>query len=573
MQNTEIAKVFYQIANILDIKGDSFFKINAYRKGAQIVEALSRELSDVYKENDSKLEKISGIGEGLEKKILEMIETGECDELNKLKKGFPEGLFDILNLRGVGPKKVKLFYEQLGITDLNMLEIAAKSGALRGLERMGEKSEMEIISAINDSKEFNNKRFLIDHAMKEALEYINYLKNLKIIEKIQYAGSLRRFKETIGDIDILVTLKDSKKNFSEVIDYYTSYPKIYNILSKGDTKSSVILISGIQVDLRVVEDDSFGAALQYFTGDKNHNIRIREIAKSMGLKVSEYGVFDGETKIASKSEEDVYKILGLPYIYPELRKNNGEFEYIEKHGCIPSLVEENNLKGDLHIHSKYSDGHMEIEEIVKLYFDNGFKYIAIADHYHNLNLKDFEKQFKEIDDLNKKYEGKFYIFKSSEVDINIDGELDIDLNIASKFDFLIASCHGVQGELSKKQQTDRILRALSNKNVKILAHPTGRIINKRPEFDMDLEKIIKECVKNNVILEINSSPHRLDLNDKNIKLAKSLGAKFSINSDLHKLIDFENFKFGVGQSRRGWLNKDDVVNCLSVQKIKSLIKA
>ncbi len=574
--NKQIAEVFYEMADILDIKGDNPFRINALRRGALIVEGFSREFFEMYKEDKDSLKNIPGLGEGLRTKAVELIETGKCAEHREMLKGFPQGLIDMLRLRGVGPKKVKLFYEKLGIKDIKSLKKACEKDEIARLPKMGEKSQSEILNAIAETELFSQKRFLIDGALFDAESLIEYLKESKILKHIQYAGSLRRFQETIGDIDILATIKGIDS--SSLMEHYLKYPKIFKVLSKGDTKSSVILLSGIQVDLRVVEDKSFGAALHYFTGDKQHNIKIRDLAKKRGLKISEYGVFEGEKMVGGEHEEDIFKAVGLPFIPPELRRNDGEIEYALNNGEIPKLIELSNLKGDLHVHSTYSDGKYSMLEMAEAAYARGLKYMAFADHSSLIPVTggmDDEKikmQWKEINELNKKFDGSFHIFKSCEVDIRKDGSLDFSDEILSKLDFAIASIHMRYKELDREAQTKRVISAISNPFVKILAHPTGRKINERPEIDMDLEAIVKACVAHDVALEINSNPLRLDLYEKLIIMAKDLGAKFSIDSDSHYPNDFDYLKFGAGMARRGWLEAGHVINTLPLEKFKSILK-
>ncbi|MDX9971146.1 MAG: DNA polymerase/3'-5' exonuclease PolX [Candidatus Gracilibacteria bacterium] len=574
--NKQIAEVFYEMADVLDIKGDNPFRINALRRGALIVEGFSREFSEMYKEDPNSLNNIPGLGEGLRSKAVELIKTGKCKEHIEMLKGFPEGLIDMLRLRGVGPKKVKLFYEKLGIKDIKSLKKACEKGEIAGLPKMGKKSQTEILNAISETQLFSQKRFLIDSALFDAESLIEYLKDSSVLKHIQYAGSLRRFQDTIGDIDILATIKGH--DTSLLMNHYLGYPKIFKILSKGDTKSSVILLSGIQVDLRVVEDKSFGAALHYFTGDKQHNIKIRDLAKKKGLKISEYGVFDGEKMVGGVKEQDIFDAVGLPYIPPELRRNDGEIEYALSNGGIPELIQLSDLRGDLHVHSTYSDGKYSMMEMAEACFKLGLKYMAFADHSSlipvtgGMDEVKIQKQWKEINEINKKFEGLFHVFKSCEVDIRKDGSLDFSDEILSKLDFAIASVHMRYKELNRETQTKRVISAISNPFVKILAHPTGRKINERPEIDMDMEAIVKACVDNDVALEINSNPMRLDLYDKLIVMAKDLGAKFSIDSDSHFPNDFDYLKFGVGMARRGWLEASHVINTLPLEKFKSILK-
>lgn len=576
MDNKKIAEVFEEIANILDIKGADFFRVNAYRKATRIIEGSSMDLRKIVDINPKELMEIPGIGKDLASKITELVLTGHCKEHEKLKKVFPEGLLEMLRLRGVGPKKVKLFYSALKITTIRELKEAAEKGLLHDLEKMGEKSEKDLLEAINEYSHFSHSRSLINAALQEAGHIIEYMKKCKEVKKIEYAGSLRRQKETIGDIDILVTVKDGTKNAGKVIKHFVEYGDVINVVAEGDTKSSVILDSGIDVDLRVVEEESFGAALHYFTGSKEHNIRVRDLAKKKGLKVNEYGVFKGEKLVAGKTEEEIFQSVGLPFIIPEIRENSGEIEYGLDKKKFPQFIELKDIKGDLHSHTNYSDGKNSIEEMAQTFMSRGYEYFAVTDHSSVMGItggmgkKDITKQWKEIDKLNKKLGGKFQIFKGVEVDILKDGSLDFDDDVLKELDIVIISAH-MYSRLPEDQQTKRLIAAIENKYAKILGHPSGRLINKRAEMEFDMEKIIDACVKNGVILEINSSPSRLDLIDKYIRIARDKGAKFSINTDSHSIEHPDLIELGVGVARRGWLEAKDVINTLSLAKFRNEI--
>jgi len=569
MDNKQIAGIFSEMADILDIQGESIFRINAYRRGAINILNSPLDLRDVVDNNPKELESIPGIGEGLRKKIIELVQTGQCKEHEDIKKGFPEGLLDILRLRGVGPKRVKLLYSELRIKDIPELKKAAEAHMIREIPGMGPKSEEDILRAIDEHANFSTDRMIISEALEEAIHIINYMKKCEIIEKIEYAGSLRRWQETIGDIDILVTVKNAEKSHESVMNHFIKYSEVSKIIAQGDTKSSVALLSGIDVDLRVVDSKCFGAAMHYFTGSKAHNIKIRDLAKRKGLKVSEYGVFKGEKLIGRKDEKDIFKHVGLPYIIPEIRKDDGEVEYGLKNGKFPNFVELADIKGDLHCHSTYSDGSNSIDELAEAFMKKGYEYFAISDHSSVLGVtqgmgkNDIKQQWIEVDKLNKKYKGKFKILKSAEVDILKDGSLDFDNEILKKLDFVIISAH-MYGRLPAEEQTKRLIAAIENPYSRILGHPTGRLINRRAPQEFDMTKIIDACVKNNVCLEINSNPLRLDLADKYVRIAKDKGAKFVINTDSHDIPQMDFIKYGVGIARRGWLTPKDVLNTYSL---------
>ncbi len=568
-----IAGIFEEMGDILDIQGADSFRINAYRKAALNILNFPRDLRDIVDKAPNDLPKIPGIGQHLKGKIVELVQTGHCKEHDKLKKSIPAGLLEMLRIRTLGPKKVKLLYSKLHIKSIKELKKAAEAQKIRELEGMGEKSESEILKAIDEHSKFSTERVLISEAMMEATRIIEYMKKCKEVAKIEYAGSLRRYKETIGDIDILVTVKDSKKSRVIVIDHFAVYDDVLNVIAKGDTKSTIMLSSGMHVDLRVIDDNGFGAAMHYFTGSKQHNIRLRDIAKRKGLKVSEYGVFKGRKLIACKSEEDVFKAVGFPYIIPEIRRNEGEIEYAQKHKKMPKFVELSDIRGDLHSHSNYSDGKNSIEEMAEAMIAKGYEYFAMTDHSSivgvtgGMGSKDIKRQWKEIDKLNKKYGRKIHILKGSEVDILKDGGLDFGDEILKELDIVIIAVHMYQ-RLGAGAQTKRLIAAIENPYSNILAHPSGRLLNKRPQMEYDVEKVIDACVSNGVALEINSNPLRLDLVDKYVRIAKDKGAKIAINTDAHSPSQLDFMGYGVGIARRGWLEKKNVLNTQPLSKLK-----
>ncbi len=571
MNNKQIAEVFEEMGNILDISGADFFRVNAYRSAVNNIISMPKELKNLVDENYD-LKKLPGIGEGIAKKIVELVHTGKCQEHEKMKEGFETGLLEILKLRGVGPKKVKLFYSQLGIKDLKSLKKAAKSQQLRELEGMGEKSENEILRSIEEFGQFESQRILIDEAMQQAERIIDYMKGCKEVKKIEYAGSLRRNKDTIGDIDILVTAKDGEKTHKKVMDHFVNFPESLKTVAEGNTKSTILVRSGIDVDLRVVDDESFGAALHYFTGNKAHNIRIRDLAKKKGLKVSEYGVFKGKKMIGGKTEEEVFASVGLAYIIPQIRRNEGEIEYGLKEKKFPKFLELKDLKGDLHCHSNFSDGRNSLEQMAKAYLEKGFEYFAITDHSSvvaaagGMGKNDIKKQWKEVDKINKSLKGKLRILKGVEVDILKNGDLDFTDEVLKQLDIVVISAH-LYHKLPQKQQTERLIAAIENPYSNILAHPSGRLINKRVPMEFDMERIIKACVENKVAIEINSNPQRLDLAYNYVKTAKGMGAKFMIDSDAHSIEGIDLLKYGVGVARRGWLERQDVLNAKPLESL------
>ncbi|HCG77001.1 MAG: DNA polymerase III [Candidatus Omnitrophica bacterium CG1_02_41_171] len=558
MKNQEIAEIFEKIGDILEFKGENPFKINAYRRASQSLRDLSVDLEKIAGER--KLRGIPGVGEGIAQKIEEYLKTGRIKKYEEIKKEFPEEIISLLKIPGVGPKTLSLLDQKFKIKNLAGLEKVIENKSLTGLPGMGEKKVKNIKKGI-EFFEKKKGRTLLGVALPLLDEIIDLLKPK--VEKISSAGSLRRMKEDIGDIDILTTAKNSRK----VIDYFISLPFVERILARGETKASIISKKGIQIDLRVVPSDSYGAALQYFTGSKSHNIKLRSIAKEKGMKINEYGLFKGTRKIAGKNEEEIYQALGLPYIPPELREDQGEIE-AAREKTLPSLVKFDEIKGDFHIHSEYSDGEDSIRMIAETAGSLGLSYLAICDHSQSvkyaggLSIKDVLKRNEEIDYLNKKSK-RVKILKGMEVDILADGTLDYSDALLRELDLVIAAIH--QG--FRKNVTGRMRKAMQNPNVDIIAHPTGRLISKREGYRLDLDKIFEIAAETDTALEINACYDRLDLNDNNSRRAKDFGVKLAIGSDSHSLGMLKYLKLGVAVARRGWLEKKDVLNTYPLTKI------
>ncbi|MCD6331488.1 MAG: DNA polymerase/3'-5' exonuclease PolX [Thermoplasmata archaeon] len=565
MKNREIAKIFYEIADMLEMQ-DVQFKPRAYRKAAQNIESLSEDIEEIYKRGE--LEKIPGVGKSIAEKVKEFIEKGSVAYYEKLKKEIPVNLEELSSVEGLGPKMIKLLYKELGIKNLNDLEKAAKEGKIRHLKGMGERTEQKILENIEFARK-KGGRILLGFALPEAMKLIKFLE--KYAEKISLAGSLRRRKETIGDMDILAVSLNPEK----LMDEFTSMNEVDKILAKGETKSSVRLKSGIQVDLRIVDKESFGSALQYFTGSKEHNIEVRKIAVRNGYKLNEYGLFDKKSnkKIAGETEEGVYKALGMQYIPPELRENRGEVE-AALNGALPALVERKDVRGDLQMHTKWSDGANTIEEMVKEGIKLGHSFIAITDHVGTLKIaggmgeEEIRKQMKEIESLNEKYDD-FHIFHGVEVNILKDGNLDMSRKVLKDVDVVIASIHSAFRQ-PMEEMTKRLLKALENDVVDILAHPTARIIYKREAIKFDVEKVFDAARENDVILEINAQPDRLDLNDILAKKAIEMGVKLSIGTDAHNKETLRYIELGVAVARRAWAEKKDIVNTYSIDKLEKI---
>ncbi|MBI5306019.1 DNA polymerase/3'-5' exonuclease PolX [Candidatus Wolfebacteria bacterium] len=581
MINQEIAKIFRNFAFYFEMQ-DIAFKPQAYRKAADAIEALSQYLEEIYKSGGIKfLEEISGIGKSMAEKIEEYIKTGKIKEYRELKKKIPVEIAELIAVEGVGPKAVRDLYEHLKIKNLKDLEKAAKAGKIRELPRFGVKSEQKILEGIAFLKK-SGSRFLLGEILPKVKAIKNALKNLKEVKKVEVCGSIRRRKETIGDVDFLVSIKKisqpavAKAMAGKVMDFFVSLPGVVKIWGKGATKTSIRTKDGFDMDIRVVPKKSFGAALQYFTGSKEHNIILRKIAIEKGLKLNEYGLFNGLKMIAGEIEEEIYEKLGAQWISPEMRENQGEIELSLK-GKLPELIELKDIKGDLHCHSHWGAGNGKegIENLIKMAIEMGYEYIGISDHTkflrieHGLDEKQLMEQKKEIDKLNHKLKienCKLKILRGCEANIMADGSIDIKDEALEKLDYVIAGVHS-QMNMPKEKMTERIIKAMRNPNVDIISHPTGRILKQRDEYEMDFEKILEVAKETKIILEINANPYRLDLNDKNIRKAKKAGVKMIINSDAHQKNQMGFMEYGVFQARRGWAEKKDIINCRPVDEL------
>ena len=570
MKNIEISDILRSIAQILELKNGNLFRIRAYERAAQIVESTDN-IAEIAKED--KLTDIPGIGQDLSSKIKEYLERGKIKFYEDLKKEIPAGLLELLKIPSLGPKTVKLFYEKLKIENIASLEKFAKSGKLLELEGIKEKTIANILKGISLVKK-GKERIDIAAAWNIAERFTKELELLKEVKKITVAGSLRRMKDTVKDIDILVISNKPKR----VMDAFCSCSGVKEIIAKGMTKSSILSKEGVGVDVRVVKSDSFGAALMYFTGSKNHNIRIRTLAARRGLKINEYGVFStkkGSKRLASKTEKEIYKLLNMQYIEPELREDSGEVDAVLK-GKLPKLIELKQIKGDLHVHSNYSDGNNTISEMVYACRVKGYEYVGIADHSESLRIaggltkSDLKCKKKEIEGLNKKLKNLVVLF-GTEAEIDSNGNIDYNSEVLKGFDFVIAAIHSGFKQ-SKEQLTRRIVKACQNPNVDIIAHLTGRLWSTRDSYELDFEEVFKVAKDTNTILEINAFPNRLDLNDSLIRIARDKGIKFVINTDSHRTEHLGFMNFGVSMARRGWLEKQDVINTLPLDKLLRKLK-
>jgi DNA polymerase (family X) len=568
MENREIAVVFEEIASLIRIIQDDpkwNFKAVAYDRAKRSIESYPERLEDIVRDPSRKLTDIPGIGADLAKKITELVETGHSTYLQEQLAKVPSSLLDLLQLQTVGPQKVRLFYQQANIRSVDELEAAAKEGRLRTLPGMSEKSEENILKAIEVFRRAAG-RFRLDTAYETAEVLTAWLRDSKAVEEVTPAGSLRRGRETVGDLDLLVTGRDH----GAIADHFVKFPGIASILAKGADKVSVKLKNDLQVDVRLIERSAYGAALHYFTGSKEHNVALRDRAKRQGWKLNEYGLFQGETVLASRTEEEIYAQFGLPWIPPELRENLGEIEAAEK-GELPKLVELADIRGDLQMHTTASDGHASIEEMAGAAKQLGYRYILITDHSkavtvaNGLDEKRAVEHIARIHAARKKVKG-IEIWTGSEVDIMGDGNLDYPDDLLKQFDIVLASVHS-RMNMPADEMTTRLLRALENPYVRILGHPTGRLILRRDPFLFDIEKVFAAAKKFGVIMEVNASPERLDLSDRHVKLARDRGMKVIISTDAHDPQHFKLMRYGVITARRGWMEKSGVLNTLPPEKL------
>lgn len=569
MINQELAKIFYEIANFLEMEKVAF-RPHAYQKAALALEGLEEDVSEIYRKGGRKaLLGISGVGKGLADKIEEYLKTGKIKYYRFLKKKTPIKIEELIGVEGLGPKKVRVLYEKLGIRNLKDLEREAKMHKIAPLFGFGEKTEKNILEGIAFLKR-DKGRFGLGKIMPRAKLIQKSLEGLKEVEQVSPAGSLRRMKETIGDIDFLVVSKKPQK----VMEFFVSLPFVVKVWGKGSTKASVRTKEGFDVDVRIVPAKSYGSALQYFTGSKEHNIATRRIAIDKGLKLSEYGLFRGSKMIAGKTEEEVYKALGMEWMAPEIRENQGEVEAALFHK-LPQIIDYNDIKGDLHCHSSWDGGINTIEEMAKAAMDLEYDYLGISDHTKflriekGLNEKKLAQQRKEIDKINEKFKVKglrFRVLQGCEANILNDGSIDIKDEALARLDYVIAGVHS-NLKMPKERMTERIIRAMENSNVDIVSHPTGRIIKRRDEYQIDFDRLLQVAKQTGTILEINASPERLDLNDYNIRKAKTEGVKMIINTDSHHKDQLKLMEFGISQARRGWAEKKDIINSEPLEKL------
>ncbi len=569
VHNADIAALFEEIADRLEIQGANPFRIRAYRNAARTLGELPREARTLLEKGED-LTRLPGVGADLAAKVREIVTTGRCSLLESLRRELPPAVTELLQIPGLGPKRVKTLYHDLEVQTAEQLYRAARDGRIRALPGFGEKIELNILQAV-EAHVNQTRRFKLVVAAQYADALTAFLKRVPGVGQVTVAGSFRRMRETVGDLDILVTAAAD----SPVMQRFTAYDEVADVLSAGTTRASVVLKSGLQVDLRVVAQQSYGAALQYFTGSKAHNIAIRRIAQKLGLKVNEYGVFRGDQLVAGADEASVYQSVGLPWIPPEMREDRGEIEAAHE-GRLPQLVAFSDLRGDLHVHTKATDGHDSLRAMAEAAKALGLEYLAITEHSRRLTVargldpKRLARQCEEIDRLNPELDG-ITLLKGIEVDILEDGSLDLPDEVLGRLDLVIGAVHS-RFHLSRAKQTERILRAMDHPHFTMLAHPSGRLIDRRDPYDVDMLRIIRHAKKRGCYLELNAHPERLDLLDSHCQMAKEEGVLVSVNSDAHSTFDFANLRYGVGQARRGWLEKNDVLNTRPLAELRRLLE-
>jgi DNA polymerase (family 10) len=570
MKNSGVAKVFQDIADLLELKGENVFKIRAYQKVARAIEHHPRELEAMVGEAED-LHSIPGVGEAIAKKISELITTGRLGYYEDLKREFPRGITNLLAIPGIGPKTANKLSSELGIDSVDELERAINDGRVAKLFRLGEKTAENILGQIQALRR-KDKRVPIGEALPIVEEITVALRSIPGVKNLAPAGSLRRFQETVGDIDLMGTADEPK----EVIDAFVALPLVGQVLAQGSTEARVIVSGGLQVDLRMVEHDSFGSLLQYFTGSKQHNVSLRERCRKRGLRLSEYGITVVATDKLQKfaTEEEFYRRLGMQYIPPELREAQGEIEKAEQ-GTIPGLVELSHIKGDLHTHTEWSDGHDCIEELARAALDLGYQYIAVTEHSagrgiaHGLDVDRLREQVSEIKTLNKRLPG-IHVLTGIEVDIRADGSLDLPHEILSELDIVIAAVHSAMNQ-SEEKMTQRVIKSIENPDVDVIAHPTCRLIGEREPVAIDLEAVFRAIARYSKIMEINAMPDRLDLRDIHAFRARELGVKLTIGTDAHSVAQLGLMRFGIGVARRAWCEPQHILNTLPLEELLAAI--
>ena len=573
--NSDVADIFNEVADLLEIEGANQYRVRAYRNAARTISTLSRNVSDMVEEGED-LTELRGIGEDLAGKIEEIVKSGDLKQLEEIEQRTSPALAKMLDVAGLGPKRVQTIYEELDVTTMEELREAAEQGKIRDLHGLGEKTEKKILEDLErwSAEEDRTRRDVAEERVEPLLSFLRSLDN---VGRVEAAGSYRRKKETVGDLDVLA-ISDAGE---EVISRFVEYEDVEEVVSQGETRSTVVFKSGLHVDLRVVEESSYGAALLYFTGSKQHNITLRNMALDRGLKINEYGVWDttGESseqkQLAGETEEEIYDLFDLPWIPPELREDRGEVEAAQK-GELPSLVTLDDIRGDLQSHTTTSDGRASLEEMAQAAQALGREYLAVTDHSayigvtQGLEADELEERIEEIERLNEEMQD-IILLKSVEVDVMEDGSLDLPDDVLEKLDLVIFAVHS-HFDLSADRQTERIIRAMDNPNCNVMAHPTARQIGKRPAYEVDMGRLMDAALERGCFLELNAQPDRLDLDDVYCKMAKERGLKVTISTDAHGTEELKFIRFGVYQARRGWLSPDDVLNTRSWDDLEALLK-
>ncbi|MCF8095373.1 MAG: DNA polymerase/3'-5' exonuclease PolX [Desulfobacteraceae bacterium] len=572
MHNNEIRDILAKVADLMEIKGENQFRVRAYREAARIVEGLSEQAARMVEEGQD-LTQYRGIGKDMADKIREIVESGTLVQLKDLKNEVPVSLLDLMKVPSLGPRKISHIYKKLGVTTLEEMEKAAGQGEIAQLNGFGQKTQQNILDSLGRIKKKGARRLLWSDAEPFVRELRDRLSGIEGVRQVKVAGSFRRGKETVGDLDILASCGPGREQ--ELMEAFVSFEGVKNVLARGKTKSSVILRSGLQVDLRIVAQVSYGAALHYFTGSKAHNIAVRKLGIERGYRINEYGVFYGEKRIAGKTEKEVYASVGLAFIDPELRENLGEIEAAED-GRLPKLVRRSDIRGDLHSHTRRTDGHGNLREMAEAAKALGYEYLAITEHSQKvamaggLNEKELRVHMENIDLINEELKG-IRLLKGMEVDILADGSLDLPDSVLKDLDLTVCSVH-YQQRLDRKKQTDRIIRAMDNPNLDILGHPTARLINTRDPMDIDLEKIIEAAHQRNVAIELNAQPDRLDLPHNYCKMAAEMGVKIALSTDAHSADNLDLMENGIIAARRGWLAKADIINTRPLPQLRKILR-
>jgi DNA polymerase (family 10) len=569
VHNADVADVLSRLADLLEIEDANQFRVRAYRNAARTIGDLSRPVADMVEQGED-LTDLPGIGDSMVDKIEEIVSTGTLKQLEETESQTPAGLSELMNIQGLGPKRAAALHKQLGVENQEDLKKAAENQKIREISGFGPKTEQKILKDLQREQR-DYQRHLLSDAEQLAAPLADYLRAVDGVKELVVAGSYRRRKETVGDLDILVTAKKD----SPVMDAFVDYEDVAEVVSQGSTRSTVLLKRGLQVDLRLLPQVSYGAALHYFTGSKAHNIAVRKRGLERDYKINEYGVFKGDDRVAGRTEQEVYAAVDLPFIPPEIREDRGEIQAAEQ-GRLPRLVTVDDIRGDLHAHTKETDGSHSLEQMAQAAQKRGYQYLAISDHSKKvtvasgLNARRLAKQIDAIDELNDRLDG-LTLLKSMEVDILEDGDLDLENDMLERLDVVTGSVHYQLG-MPKNKMTRRVLAALDHPHINILGHPTGRLLHERDAFELDLEAVIERAVENGVFLELNAHPDRLDLNDVHCKMAKDMGAKIAICTDAHKQSDLDLIRFGIGQARRGWIEADDVINTRSLKDLRKLLR-